>query len=381
MTLANSARGTNDIFWSVLARGRLMRDAAAAPNMGDPLAMLGDVSLLPKVELHVHLEATPRRSTLKRLADQSGMKLPPELDPESGRPPGFDSLDHFLKALSAINALFDSPDVYALLAYEFIENLAKQNVIYAEIRFSPSRPVLDRGMDLGGLIARIHEAKARAERDFGISVGLILCLSRVRGDDVCRDLVRRAVEASDGRLTGFDIADDETRYPAHLFRSTYQAIADAGFPATAHAGETRGPSSVWEAIELPAVRRVGHGLTAHKDPKLVRYLRETGVHLELCPTSNVRTSQIPSLKQHPLRHYVEAGLSVSVNSDDPIAFGTSITTEYGLLTSAFGLSLDEIESLTVNALRAAFAPDDLKAALESKIEAGYAAARAAFAGG
>lgn len=349
-----------------------MREAPAFEEVADSGASEAARSF-PKIELHVHLEATPRLTTLRRLADGAGLQLPPELDPDSGRPHGFDSLAHFLKALRTINPLYSSPKVYALLLYEFIETLSLQNVVYAEIRFSPASPVLDRGMKLGELIDGLREAKLQGERDFGINTGLILSLSRNRGPEVCTAMAREAVTVADGALGGFDIADDENSWPARLFHSAYAIVANAGYPATAHAGETVGPESIWEAIGLPGVRRIGHGLTAYRDPKLVERLVRDKIHLELCPTSNVGTNQIASIHDHPIRDYIEAGVSVSVNSDDPLAFGNDICTEYGLLPTVFGLSMRQIEEITLDALDAAFAPDDLKIRLKSTIERGYKA--------
>ena len=350
------------------------------PRTGDAEARIDRKSApavvsFPKVELHVHLEATPRLTTLRRLADEAGREIPKKLDPDSDDSHEFESLADFIEALSGINRLFSTPQVYGLVLYEYLQTLAEQSVVYAEIRYSPARPVLDRGMDLGELMAELGQSKERGEADFGIKSGLILSLSRNRGADVCTRLVEEAVAMADGNLAGFDISDDERKWPAHLFRSTFDLIDKSGFPATVHAGETVGPESVWEAIDLPGTRRIGHALSVYRDVELMKRLRQDGIHLELCPTSNLRTNQISRLEDHPIRTYVEAGLSVSVNSDDPIAFGTDVTKEYALLTDVYGLGMDDIENVTLNAAEAAFASDDVRQDLRQRIADGYEAIR------
>jgi adenosine deaminase len=315
---------------------------------------------LPKVELHTHVEATPRPSTLKELAGEHGLQLPPRLDPDSDVPLEFDSLLEFLHTLREINPLFGSPEVYGRLYYEHLEDQAADNVVYCETRFSPVRPVLDRGMDVGGLIAAMGAAGRRAQADFGIDSGLILSLSRTRDPGDSRNLTAEILRVMDGNLAGFDIADDESAGPATDFMEVFEMAAAAGLPATVHAGETMGPESIWAALKLPGIRRIGHGLTAHQDQELVAKLASDRVHLELCPISNMKTNQIESLADHPLPGYRTAGISLSVNTDDPIAFGNDISTEYAVLESVFHLTADQIRAVTLDAIDAAFASEDVK---------------------
>ena len=324
---------------------------------------------LAKVELHVHLEATPRPVTLKELAGEQNEHLPARLDPDSDVPLEFDSLMDFLVTLREINRLFNTPEVYGRLLYEHLEDQAAANVVYCEVRFSPVRPVLDRGMDLGKMIAELGAAKERARTDFGIDSGLILSLSRTRDPGASKDLTAEALKVADGYLAGFDIADDEAAGPPTDFIESYELVAAAGLPATVHAGETMGPESIWAALKLPAVRRIGHGLTAHRDPHLIEKLAEERVHLELCPVSNVKTNQIQSLAEHPLPGYREAGISISVNADDPIAFGTDISTEYAALSSVFQMGPEEIREVTLDAIEAAFASDSVKARARGRVPA------------
>ena len=253
--------------------------------------------------------------------------------------------------------------------YEYWETQAAANVVYCEVRFSPVRPVQDRGMDLGKLIAELGKARDRAREDFGIDAGLILSLSRTRDPAASRDLTAEALRVADGVLAGFDIADDESAGPPTDFMEAYELVVAAGLPATVHAGETMGPESIWAALTLPAVRRIGHGLTAHRGPALMEKLAEERVHLELCPVSNVKTNQIQSLGEHPLPGYLSAGISVSVSADDPIAFGTDISTEYAVLESVFGMGPEAIRGVTLDAIDAAFASDGVKARARGRVPA------------
>ena len=321
------------------------------------------------MELHVHLEATPRPATLKDLAREQDAELPARLDPDSGVPLKFESLMDFLVTLREINRLFVTPDLYGRLLYEYLEDQAAAKVVYCEVRFSPVRPVQDRGMDLGELIEELGKAKERAREDFGIDSGLILALSRTRDPGASRDLTAEALRVADGVLVGFDIADDEAAGPPTDFIESYELVAAAGLPATVHAGETMGPESIWSALELPAVRRIGHGLTAHRDRRLMEKLAEERVHLELCPVSNVKTNQIQSLNEHPLPEYREAGISISVSTDDPIAFGTDISMEYSALEGVFHMSPEAIRGVTLDAIEAAFASESVKARARERVPA------------
>ena len=240
-------------------------------------------------------------------------------------------------------------------------------MVYCEVRFSPVRPVQDRGMDVGKLVAELGKARDRAREDFGIDSGLILSLSRTRDPGASKELTAEALRVADGVLAGFDIADDESAGPPTDFMESYELVAAAGLPATVHAGETMGPESIWAALTLPAVRRIGHGLTAHRDPALLEKLAEERVHLELCPVSNVKTNQIQSLGEHPLPGYLNAGISVSVNADDPIAFGTDISMEYSALASVFRMSPEAIRGVTLDAIDAAFASDSVKARARGRV--------------
>ena len=325
--------------------------------------------------MELHLEATPNLATLRSLATETGLALPDEIEPDSEKSHEYESLAHFIRVLSSVNSLDSTPQIYGRLLYEALQTLARQNVVYAEIRFSPARPVLDRGINFGELLEQLGRAKERGEADFGIESGLILSLSRNRGSDVCTRLAVESVELSDGTLAGFDISDDESKWPAHLFRSTFEVIDRAGYPTTIHAGETVGPESITDAINLPGAKRIGHGLSAYRDPELMKRLLRDDIHLELCPTSNVGTNQIAAVEEHPILTYLEAGLSVSVNSDDPIAFGNDISTEYALLAGEFGLRTEAIEDITINAAEAAFAPDDVRARICGSIAEGYKAIR------
>ena len=348
--------------WSVFLRGLALREIPVEVRRGRAAARR-----LPKVELHTHVEATPRPSTLKELANRDGFDLPPRLDPDTDEPLEFESLLDFLQTLRQINPLFASPEVYARLLYEHLESQAADNVVYCEVRFSPVRPVIDRGIDLGALISALGDARRRARADFGIDSGLILSLSRTRDPRASRDLTAEALRVMDGNLHGFDIADDESVGPATDFMESFELIAAAGLPSTVHAGETMGPASIWAALKLPGVRRIGHGLTARQDSKLIEKLAADRVHLELCPISNVKTNQIASLDEHPLPQYRQAGISCSVNTDDPIAFGTDISTEYSVLDSVFHLNPHQIRAITLDAIDAAFASDAVKSRARERV--------------
>ena len=332
------------------------------------------IAALPKVELHLHLEGAVRPSTLADIARtvEPGDRVAAWLsDPDGTHITSFDEL---MVMLAQINDLLLEPETYERVALEALSDLAAQNVVYAELRMNPYRP-LKRGLSLDELVQAIHSAQASAEEAFGIESGLIIGLNRNRGPEAAAELVQQATHLPYGSVAGFDLSDREAGWPPRLFRAVFESIRDAGFPVTVHAGELAGPESVADAIGILGARRIGHALSGAEDPDVLRYIAARSVHLELCPGSNRRLGLIRTLREHPLRAFDEAGISISLNSDDPAIFGWTLTDELTRAMAAFDLDLDDIVRLMRNAAEHSFAPDAQRARILRRLGPDSSAAR------
>lgn len=324
----------------------------------EPDQIIAAITQLPRVELHLHLEGSIEPRTLCALARLHG-KDTAEITQWAValRDCGYryGGLSEFLQAFKWVTLQIVSPGDYALATTHLLERLAAQNVRYAEITFSAG-VVLWKKQPL----AEIFEAMLEAANDFSsrspLRVGWIFDAIRHFGPDHAREVLGWSRIFRDDGVVAFGIGGDEERGPARLFTSVFEEARNLGLHTTAHAGEAAGPESVWEAVELLRAERIGHGLTAVRDPAVVELLRDRGVPLEVCLSSNVATGAIHRVEDHPLRSLLRAGVPLTLNSDDPALFGTSIDAEIALAVRAFGLTFRETAGLLRNAVRTSFMP-------------------------
>ncbi|MCL6545072.1 MAG: adenosine deaminase [Bryobacteraceae bacterium] len=298
----------------------------------------------PKAELHLHLEGTIEPETLRELA--------PELSPEEIRAHyEFDNFLGFLRCFERITRHLRQPQDYALAARRLLERLERDNVRYAEITHSAGI-VLWRGQDPEAVFAAVRDAA----RGSSVQVRWILDAVRQFGvEHVAQVAEFAAVHAGNG-VVAFGIGGDEARGKARDFAEVYRMARSRGLRLTAHAGETEGPDSVWAALEIGA-ERIGHGIRAIEDPVLVRHLADRQIPLEICLTSNLATGAVPSLEQHPVRRLFEAGVPITLNTDDPALFRTTLSKEYELAATALGFSQSELRDIAHNGFRYAFADE------------------------
>jgi adenosine deaminase/aminodeoxyfutalosine deaminase len=296
---------------------------------------------MPKAELHLHLEGSVAPETLH------------ELDP--GTPLNecraiyeYADFDAFLKAFGAVGKRLRGPEDYGLVTRRLLEQLATENVRYAEITLAAG-VVLWKGHEFGP----IFDAVRQAARGSSVEVRWIIDAVRQFGVEHAMRVAELAVERVGQDVVAFGIGGSEESGPAEWFTEVFAFAKSAGLRLTAHAGESMGPESIWAALRLGA-ERIGHGIAAAQDPTLIRHLRENDIPLEICITSNLVTGVVKRLEEHPVRQLFDAGVPIVLNTDDPAMFRCSLTGEYGLAAQTFGFTEPELRTIAANGFRYAF---------------------------
>jgi adenosine deaminase len=329
---------------------------------------------MPKVELHIHLEGAIAPRTLLELAHQNGVELPARDVAGVEQLFRYRNFGEFITVFMTMARAIVRGEDFARLAYELGMDLAAQQVRYAEVMISPMQHI-KRGMDLYEAIAGTAEGFAQVERETGTQIRIALDHGRQYGPDLAWQVLDVARKARDLGVVGWSIGGNEIGFPPEPFAEVFLAARKAGLGLMAHAGEVVGPESVWGAIESLGVARLGHGIRSVDDPNLLVALAQRGVVLDVCPSSNLRTGAVASWAEHPLRKLYDAGIIVTINSDDPTFFNTTITEEYRRAVTHFAFGADELTAMTRNAARATFLPPAERATLCAQVDAGIAALR------
>jgi adenosine deaminase/aminodeoxyfutalosine deaminase len=322
---------------------------------------------LPKTELHLHLEGTVTPETLVELSQRNDDQ-PMTLE-EARALYHYTDFTGFLLAFKAVSERLRTPEDYELITYRMLQRLAAQGVVHAEAYVSVGVVYYWRRIEFEPLFYAMETGRARAEQEFGITLYWIFDAVRHFGPEEAARVFRKAAELRPEwpSIVGIGIGGDERRTGAEPFRELFQEARDAGLRLTAHAGETMGPESIWAALNIGA-ERIGHALSAQLDPDLMEVLAERQVPLEICVTSNLRTGCCPTLEEHPVRRYFDAGLMVTLNSDDPAMFESDLQDEYRVAHDAFGFTAEHLRELAANSIEASFLPAVRKVALLHQIE-------------
>jgi adenosine deaminase/aminodeoxyfutalosine deaminase len=325
---------------------------------------------LPKAELHLHLEGAILPATLVELSARHDA-LPLTLT-EAEALYRFTGFTGFLDAFRAVSQLLVSPEDYELAAWRMIEHLAAQGVVHAEVFIAVGVVYHWRQHDPAAfepIFAGLERARLRGERELGFSLYWIFDAVRHFPVEEAARVFRKAAEMRPlfPSIVGIGLGGDERRTGSEAFHALYQEAARAGLRLTNHAGETTGPEAIREALSIGS-ERIGHALSAARDLTLMQELKERAIPIELNPTSNFRTGVCPSFAAHPLRRYFDAGLLVTLNSDDPAFFGSDLAHEYLLAHTEQGFSRSELRQLAANSIRASFLPEQEKAAWLSRID-------------
>ncbi len=335
----------------------------------NPLPSPGSFILaLPKAELHLHLEGSIEPPTLVELKKRRGVENGSLADAEQLY--SYQDFTGFLMAFKAVTELLKGAEDYELITYRLMERLKADNVVHAEVYVSVG-VCLWRKQNFDAIFEGLERGRERGERDFGISLLWIFDAVRHFGAEAARRVAELAVRYRDRNVVGFGIGGDERRAAPELFRDVYAYCAEHGLRLTAHAGETSGPESIWGALNVKA-ERIGHGLSAERDPELLEELSRRQVPVEICLTSNLRTGCCPAVSDHPVRRYFDHGLMVTLNTDDPAMFRTSLSGEYALAQEEFGFTQEHLRELARNSFEASFLPAEKKLALLNLFDAASA---------
>jgi adenosine deaminase len=323
---------------------------------------------LPKIDLHRHMEGCLRLETLAEVAREKGVSLP-SYDIEELRPyvqftddvPNF---YNFLGKMELLRQFYSVGEAVERVAYEAVADATHDNIEYLELRVSPAGKQIPPDEVMHNLVLGVE----RATRDYPIQVRLLISIIREFGVKVAEEILELALAYHDRGVVGLDLAGHEETHPGAPFAAVFWRARKAGLGITIHAGEVGGAESVREAVEILGAQRIGHGVRAIEDHRVVRLLRERNIALEVCPTSNLQTGVTHAFTQHPLRDLYHLAVPVTINTDDPSISDTTLTDEYLVAVMGMGLTVHDIQQMILNAARASFLPPDEKQALVQRFQ-------------
>jgi aminodeoxyfutalosine deaminase len=330
------------------------------------------IARLPKAELHVHHVGSASPRIVSELAERHPGTVPSDTE-ELRRFFEFRDFAHFVDVYLAVVGLIRTPEDVRYLTHEIGREMATgQGLRYAELTCTPYTSVRpdrdDLGMPIEAYTEAIEDARVAVERDFGLVLRWIYDIPGESGVPAADATLDYALNHRTDALVGFGLGGPEIGVPRSQFQPHFDAARAAGLHSVPHAGETTGPDTIWDSLRLLRAERIGHGTSSAQDPALLAHLAQTGVPLEVCPSSNIATRAVPTLEEHPIRAFRDAGVTVTVNSDDPPMFNTTLNREYGIAADLLGLDEAGVADLARSAVRASFAEEDVKARILGEID-------------
>lgn len=326
-----------------------------------------NLSLLPKIELHLHLDCSLSYEVVKKLDPSVTQE---QYNEEFIAPPKCDDLVDFLKRAVKGFQLMQTKEAMALVVDDLFEQLKSDNVLYAEIRFAPFLH-LEKGLTPYEVVQATEAATAAAVKRTGIEARLILCTLRHYTEEQSMATVKLVEQFAGTYVAGFDIAGDEAGCPVTNHITAFKYAQEKGLHITAHGGEAAGPESVWEVLEHFKPSRIGHGARSAEDENLVAHLRDKKIHLEICPSCNVQTSMYNAYKDHPVDTLKKKGVLLNINTDCRTIVNVNLRTEYLRLQENFGWTKQDFYTCNVQAVQAAFIPAPVKEKLLAQLDAAY----------
>ncbi|WP_434927635.1 adenosine deaminase [Shewanella sp. HL-SH8] len=321
---------------------------------------------IPLVDLHRHLDGNVRVQTIWELGHKHGIVLPADsletLAPFVQIQGKENSLVAFLKKLDWMVAVLADLDAVKRVAYENVVDAKVSGLDYAELRFSPYYMAMNHNLPIEAVVEAVIDGVAAGTKEHDVKINLIGIMSRSFGQEKCR-LELEGLLAHKDKIVAIDLAGDELGFPGDLFTEHFKRVRDAGLQITAHAGEAAGPESMWQAIEVLGATRIGHGVNAIRDPKLMEYLAKHRIGIESCPTSNLHTSTIADYDSHPFMQFFNSDVLIGLNTDDPGVSNIDINHEYRVAKSEMGLTDEQLSQVQRNGVEMAFMSDSERKAL------------------
>jgi len=350
---------------------------------------------LPKVVLHEHLDGGLRPATVLELARDCGYEELPEGDPDALGSWFFQganrkSLPLYLEGFRHTIAVMQTPEALERVAYEFLADMAADGVVYAEVRFAPHFHTAG-GLGLDAVMTSVLRGLRKGRDEFGVEFGLIVCALRNEAPELSIKLVELALEYREQQCVGFDLAGEEAGHPAKEHIRAFQLAKRMNFAITIHAGESFGPESIWQALQYCGAHRIGHGTRLIEDVviydgkvikigPLAQYVLDHRIPLEICLSSNVHTGAAESLARHPFPLFNQLGFRVTLNTDNRLMSGTTMSAEYELAVKYYGLDLDDLETISINGMKSAFAHYEERCRLiYDRVKSGFRELRREFA--
>ncbi len=314
------------------------------------------IQSFPKIDLHCHLDGSVRPQTIKELAEENDIELPCRDLDELVRYLHCEdstSLEDYLERFDVTLSVMQDSLSVERIAYELCEDAAAENVRWLEVRYSPILHT-KKGMKTMDNIEAVIRGMRRAERDFGIRGGIIVCGMRSYDPAVSYELAELAVAYKNRGVIGFDLAGPEENYPAKAHEEAFRLVLKNNINITIHAGESYGPESIHQAVHYCGAHRIGHGTHLPEDGGLMNYINDHRICLEICLTSNLQTGSVPSIRQHPFKFFLDYGLRLSLNTDNRLMSDTSVTKELYLAYESFGLDIGDIKNIIIDGFKSAF---------------------------
>jgi adenosine deaminase len=329
------------------------------------------ITQMPKVELHVHLEGSVRPQTLLKLAKRHHVVLPAASIEDLRKWYTFRDFDHFIEIYLTISDCLRTVDDIELIAREFLENQAEQNIVYSEVTFTPYNQFVTHRLGFHEQLAAVNRARAWGEKALGVRMGIIIDIPRTVTPEEGEIVADWVIEGYGAGVIACGLGGPERGNPPEKFQTAFDKVRRAAIPCILHAGETEGPKSIWSALQVADSRRIGHGVRAVEDANLLAYLREKQTPLEVCPSSNICLKVFPSMAEHSLPRLMQAGLYITINSDDPPMFNTTLTNEYRLGHQYFNWGPDALEQLVLNAVKVTLLPDEERAVMYQEFQTAF----------
>ena len=321
------------------------------------------IKRLPKVDLHCHLDGSLRIKSIIDQARKDNADIPSKqakvLESIIKIKGQESSLENYLDKFKITLCVMQTSNALERFAFELIEDVHKENVVYIEVRFSPILHI-NSGMKPEVSIESVYEGLKRGEKKYNVKFGIIICGMRNLSPEKSLKLAKLAIEHKKYGVVGFDLAGPESYFPAKNHKKAFELVKKNNLKCTIHAGEAVGPSSIYQAIYICGADRIGHGTRLRENPKLLNIVKKKEIPLEVCLTSNWQTNCVNSLKKHPMNLYYEMGLILSLNTDNRLISNTTLTNEMILANNIFDFSLGDFKNLTVMAMKSAFIDEPIK---------------------